>query len=430
MKCSVGSFTPTKFWKPTTNNQKRTTENKQQINFPLYIAKRYLFTKSSNNAINFITIVASFGVIVGSLALFIILSGFSGFRTFTYSLLDSSDPDIKITTIKGKSFLYTDSIDAILSKNTEIKSISKVIEERVLLQYKQRNHIAYIKGVSNNYTETTNIDSTLTVGQWLDPKYTNSAVIGYGISNKLSLGILNFGEPLQIKIPRPGKGSILNPTTAFSTVDTQIVGVYSGSEEFAGKYIFIDISLAKKLLRYNKSRITSLELKLSDDADDNTFAKELQQNLGDNFKVETRIQFNSFIYKVLNTENITSYFIFTLIVIIALFNVIGAIIMMILDKKQNIKTLFSLGATIKEVKKIFVYQGLLLTLFGLIVGLFIGVVLIFLQQKFHLFMITQSIPYPVEFRFYNLIIVASTISILGFIAVKIASSRIKSFENR
>jgi len=165
-------------------------------------------------------------------------------------------------------------------------------------------------------------------------------------------------------------------------------------------------------------------LRLKENVDATGFATALQKELGAQFKVETKTQFNALTYKVLNTERLISYLIFTLIIIIALFNVIGAIIMMIIDKKQNLKTLFNLGVTIKEIKKIFVLQGFLLTLFGLTIGLVVGVTLVFLQKKFEFFMITQTIPYPVEFKFFNVVSVAVTIGVLGFIAAKIASSRI------
>ncbi len=371
-----------------------------------------------------ITIIASFGVIVGALALFVILSGFSGFKTFTNSMLNDSDPDIKVTTVKGKSFFYTDGIASIVLKTAGIQSIATSIEERVFLQYKQKEHIAYIKGVSANYTEITPIDSILAVGQWLDSDYTNSAVIGSGISDKLSLGILNFGALLEVKVPKSGKGLILSQSAAFSSVGVQIVGVYSGPEEFVNRYVFVAIPLAQKLLSYQENQITALEIKLTDGVDHDAIAETLQQYLGTDFKVETRMQLNALTYKVLNTEKLVSYLIFTLIIIIALFNVIGAIIMMIIDKKNNLKTLFSLGVTVKEIKRIFVYQGFLLTLFGLSVGLIIGVLLVFLQQKFQLFMITPTIPYPVELRFLNVVVVAVTIAVLGYIAAKIASSRI------
>ncbi|MCG1035376.1 ABC transporter permease [Polaribacter sargassicola] len=393
------------------------------MSFSFYIAKRYLFSKTSNNAINIITIIASFGVIVGSLALFIILSGFSGLRTFSYSLLENSDPDIKISSIKGKSFLLDDRIYQTLQNNNSIKTFSKVIEERVFLEYNDKNEIAYIKGVEDNYTSITHVDSILSVGNWIDDEYSNTAVVGNGISRKLSLGVLNFGSPLSILVPKPGVGFI-NPNNAFYKIDVQVVGLYSGTEEFENKYVYVSIGDAKQLLKFKENQITSIELKITKDTNVDKLAEELKNELGVGFKVQTKEQLNEVFYKVINTENIVSYLIFTLIVIIALFNVIGAIIMMIIDKKSNLKTLLSIGATIKEIKKIFEIQGFLLTFLGMLVGLTLGCILVFAQKKFGFFMITQNLPYPVDFRFSNLFIVILTITFLGLIASKIASSRI------
>ena len=393
------------------------------MNFPLYIAKRYLFTKTSNNAINIISIIASFGVIVSSLALFVILSGFSGLKTFNYSLFDVSDPDIKITSTKGKTFLLNDTVKTILQNNNYIKESSNVIEERVFLEYNQKNEIAYIKGVTENYQNITQIDSIINVGNWLQKDFENTAVIGEGIARKLSLSILNFGEPLSIMIPQPGVGFI-NPTNAFYTLNTQIVGIYSGTEEFANKFVFVDILSARKLLKYKSNQVTGVEIKLKENSNSNLVVDQLKSQLGNNFKVQTKQQLNEVFYKVINTENFVSYLIFTLIVIIALFNVIGAIIMMIIDKKQNLKTLLNLGTTIKQIKKIFILQGFLLTLLGMSIGLILGIILVLLQQTFGFFEIVPNLPYPVEFQLSNLLIVIITITILGFIAAKIASSRI------
>ena len=400
------------------------------MNFSLYIAKRYLFSKTSNNAINIITIIASFGVIVGSLALFVILSGFSGLRTFSYSLLDVSDPDIKITSSKGKTFLYTKDVQQNLENNTSIDNFSKVIEERVFLEYNDKSEIAFIKGVEENYTSITDIDSAIYLGNWLDKELPKTAVVGNGISRKLSLGILNFGEPLSIMVPKPGVGFI-NPNNAFYKMNVQIVGVYSGTEEFENKFVFVSINDAKNLLKFKENQFTGIEIKLKDNTEADLFSEKLQEQLGSQFKVQTKEQLNEVMYKVLNTENFVIYLIFTLIVIIALFNVIGAILMMIIDKKSNLKTLFSLGATVKEIKKVFVMQGFLLTFLGMLIGLTLGVLLVIIQKQFGLFMITQNLPYPVEFRFSNLFIVIATITVLGFIASKIASSRItKEFIER
>lgn len=393
------------------------------MNFPLYIAKRYLFTKTSNNAINIITIIASFGVIVGALALFIILSGFSGLRTFSYDLLDVSDPDIKITNKIGKSFLLTETVKNTLINHRAIQTYSSVIEERVFLEYNNKTEIAYIKGVDASYTTVSKIDSSLYIGTWLQKDFTNTAVIGRGISNKLSLGILSYGEPLKIMVPKTGKGYI-NPRNPFYTIQTQVTGVYYGTEEFENKFVFTSINQAKELLKYKENQITAIELEVKKEENIIDTANQLKKQLGANFKVQTKEELNEVFYKVINTENFVSYLIFTLIVIIALFNVIGAIIMMIIDKKSNLRTLFNLGVSIDELKRIFTLQGFLLTFLGMLIGLFIGVILVIIQKNFGLFEIVPNLPYPVEFRFTNIMIVSLTIITLGFIASKIASSRI------
>lgn len=382
-----------------------------------------MFSKTSTNAINIITFITVFGVVIGTLALFVILSGFSGLRTFSDSLLEDSDPDIKITAIKGKTFMFSNEIYQKLIEKDEVKAVSKIIEERVFLSYKDKNQITYIKGVDKNYSEILPIDSLMYVGTWIDPEFKNTAVIGYGIAHKLSLGIMNFGEPVKILVPKPGKGFI-NANNAFHSIPVQIIGVYNGSEEFQNKYIFTEVSLAQQLLNYKENQFTGIELKLKQGVDLDDYQSSLQTKLGVDFKVQTRAQLNTVYYKVVNTENFISYLIFTLIIAIALFNVIGSIIMMIIDKKQNLKTLFNLGTTVGQIKKIFVLQGFLLTLVGMGIGLLVGVILVLVQQRFGLFMITDTLAYPVEFRWFNLLVVMLTISILGFIAAKIASSRI------
>ncbi len=382
-----------------------------------------MFSKASTNAINIITFITVFGVVVGTLALFIILSGFSGLRTFSDSLLQDSDPDVKISAVKGKTIKYSDDIYQKIIENDEVLAVSKVIEERVFLSYKDKNQIAYIKGVEQNYNQILPVDSLLRVGTWIDPEFRNTAVLGYGIGYKLSLGIMNFGEPLKILVPKPGKGFV-NPNNAFNSVPVQIIGVYKGSEEFEGKFVFTEVELAQKLLNYKDNQFTAIELRLKEGVDLDNYQSSLQESLGEAFKVQTRAQLNTVYYKVVNTENFISYLIFTLIIAIALFNVIGSIIMMIIDKKQNLKTLVDLGSTVDKIKRIFVLQGFLLTLVGMGIGLLIGIVLVLIQQKFELFMITETLAYPVEFRWFNLFIVMLTISILGYVAAKIASSRI------
>jgi len=393
------------------------------LSFPLYIAKRYLFTKSSNNAINIITLIAALGIIVGAIALFIVLSVFSGLKEFSLDFIRISDPDLKISAEKGKSFFFTDSIAEIL-QDQRIVNYSKVVEERAFFNYKGKSDIASIKGVDANYLLVNNVDTAIYVGEWLVTDAINTVVIGRGISSALSLGAYDFIESLKVSLPKPGKGYVSNPKTAFNQLNLQPIGVFSLTEELDKKYVFSHLALAQRLLGYTPDQISAIELKLSANTDKNNVKKWLQTKLGSDFKIETRKQLNAAFYKMLNSENVAFYLIFTLILIIALFNVIGAIIMMILDKKDNLKTLFSLGATIKEIKKIFILQGFLLTFFGLVVGLSIAIILVLLQKNFEFIMITPSLAYPVEFRILNVIIVFFTIITLGYIAAKIASARI------
>lgn len=394
------------------------------MNFPFYIAKRYLFSKSSNNTINIITFIAFLGVVIGTLSLFVVLSGFSGLKTFSISFLNISDPDLKITSVEGKTFQFTDEIKNILEKTKGVASYSKVIEERAFFSYHNREIVGFLKGVDSNYLTVNKIDTALIAGNWLQSSIPNSAVVGNGISHKLSLGIYDFLEPLKIYVPKPGLGYIDNPREGFNVVQTQNIGVYALTEDIDNKFVFTDINTAQNLLSYNTTQISGIEIKVNSDELIPQIKNQLSQKLGSKFKIETREQLNALFYKMLNTENLVLYFIFTLVLIIALFNVIGAIIMMILDKKENLKTLSNLGLTIKEIRRIFVFHGFLLTLFGLIIGLIIGSVLILLQLNFQLFMITKSLAYPVEFTFINLVIVIFTITVLGFLASLIASSRI------
>ena len=394
------------------------------MNFPLFIAKRYLFSKSSNNTINIITGIATIGVIIGTLALFIVLSGFSGLRSFSIGFLNTSDPDIKITSVKGKSFDFNTDIQTTLNTQNGIASYSKVIEERAFFEFHQKTHIAYIKGVDINYTNVNSIDTTVYVGTWLNTEIPSGVVVGNVISNTLSLGVFNFLEPLKIYVPKSGKGYITSPKNAFKKINTQPIGVFALNDEIDKKYTFISLELAQELLSYSPKQISAIELKVANIDDRAALIEQLKNNLGNEFKVETREQLNAVFYKMLNTENLASYLIFTLILIIALFNVIGAIIMMILDKKDNLKTLYSIGATIKEIKHVFILQGFMLSVFGLVVGLSIGIPLVLLQKKYHLFMITQHLAYPVELKFLNVFTVIITMLVLGFLASKIASSRI------
>lgn len=393
------------------------------MNFPLYIARRYLLSKSSNNAINIITLIATLGVIVSTIALFVVLSVFSGLKDFSLSFIRTSDPDLKITSTRGKSFYFNDSIEQALVR-AKITAYTKVIEERVFLSYGEKSHVASIKGVDSNYLNVNRLDTAIYYGNWVNYDYKYTVVVGSAISNSLSIASYDFAETLKIYVPKPGKGYITNPKTAFNQVGAQTIGIYRLTDDIDKKYVYSNLSLAQDLLNYKTDQISAIEIKVNADYDVKEVQQDLELSFGERFEVRTRQQLNSVFYKMLNTENLVSYLVFTLILVIALFNVIGAIVMMIIDKRENLKTLFHLGSSIREIRKIFVFQGFLLTVFGLFVGLMLSIPFVLLQKKYGFIMITQSLAYPVEFRLVNVLVVIITLLFLGFLAAKIASARI------
>ena len=393
------------------------------MNFPFYIAKRYLRSKSSNNAINFITIIAEFGVIIGSASLFIVLCGFAGLKDFSLQFTTMIDPDLKAIPASGKSmFISNDEIQKLVDSKY-IDDFSTVIEERVILSYDDKKRTATLKGVDSKYEKINAISELLYQGSWIT-QGNNQIVVGWGISNDLSFGVLDYGKFAKLFVPKPGKGQVTSVKSAFNSVNVVNVGVFQINEDLDNKYVFTSIETAKDLLGYKDNQFSSIEFSLKSDVDEGAAIGELESILGDKITLKNRVQLNDALYKMLNTENLAVYLIFTLVLIIALFNVIGSLIMMILDKRKSLSTLSNLGATVKEIRKIFFVQGSLMSIFGGIIGIFLGLLVVVLQKTFSLIMITPSLPYPVSIKPLNLLIVLVTISILGIIASKIASQRI------
>jgi lipoprotein-releasing system permease protein len=393
------------------------------LNFPLYIAKRYIISNSKNNAINIINRIASLGIIVGALALFVVLSVFSGLKDFSLSFTNAIDPDLKASAILGKSFLISTSQENEIKNIEGVVSFSKIIEERVLFTFNGKQEVTYLKGVDRKFNVVNGIEKKLFNGQWLKPD-TYQVVVGYGIAQKFSMGLLDFNNQLEVFVPKPGKGAIENPEQAFNKTAVIPVGIYAISEDLDSKYVFADLGLAQELLEYKPNQVSGIEFKIKTGADEALIIEQLQTVFHHKIDIKNKAQLNASLYKMLNTENIAVYLIFTLVIVVALFNLIGALIMMILDKKGNLKTLFNLGTEIKDLRKIFLLQGTLLSFFGGIIGLILGILIVLLQQQFQLIMITPSLAYPVVFSLENVGIVMETIVTLGFMASLIASSRV------
>ncbi|MEG9327502.1 FtsX-like permease family protein [Salinimicrobium catena] len=394
------------------------------MNFPFYIARRYLFSKSSNNAINIITFIAAIGVFAGAFSLFIVLSGFTGLKDFSLSFSNKYDPDLKVLPESGKTFNFSSEEAQRLQKIEGLQNFSEVIEERVFLNFKSKNKTAYIKGVDENYLQVNQLDSALVIGAWFVPGE-SQVVIGNTISRELSLGPFDYSGLLEILVPRPGTGQVTDPTNAFNSENAVVSGIYSINEDLDDKFVFSDISFARDLLNLKPNELSALELKLAPTADVELVQQAVRAAIDEPVQIKNRAQLNDALYKMLNTENLAVYLIFTLVLIIALFNVVGSIIMVILDKRENIKTLHSLGATPVQIRNIFFAQGVFMTLLGGVIGLGFSILLVMLQLEYQLVMITPSLAYPVAITFENILIVLLTIGALGTLASWIAASRSK-----
>ncbi|WP_295831586.1 FtsX-like permease family protein [uncultured Winogradskyella sp.] len=393
------------------------------MNTSFYIAKRYLFSKSSNNAINIMSFIASGGVIVASAALLIVLSIFAGLKEYSLDFSNFTDPDLKILPLKGKSFSLSENDLNILNSIDGVDVTSKIIEERIVIKSENKNLIATLKGVDENYQSVTQIESMVSQGSWFT-QGNNDVVAGMGVSNNLSFGVFNFLKPLTIYIPKPGKGQGSSLKSYFNSEVVTNVGLFSVNENLDNEYIFSDIEMARRLLNYESQQISALEFKLKPSADEDDIRDAIKANFPNKFLIKNREQLNDALFKMLNTENLAVYLIFTLVIIIALFNVIGAIIMMILDRKKSLNTLFNLGAEPKMIKAIFFLQGTLMTILSGIAGIVIGLIIIFTQLQFEWIMLTSDFPYPVNLKLSDVIIVIGTIFGLGIIASKLASQRI------
>ncbi len=392
----------------------------------LFFSKRYLFNKSSNNAINIIVYIASLGVFFASAAFIIVLSGFSGIRTFNINLLKLTDPDLLITPSKGKHFIFNDSLKKILNNEKYISHFSTTLEEKVFIDYHSKQKIAKIKGIDSNFFKVIPLDSMIFLGS--APQHgTNELLIGVGLANELSI-ILSSGsnpEVVKIMVPKPGKGIIRDPRKAFSSDYFFPDGIYQTSSDHDKIYMYAPIDKVRNLLELKPGEVSQIEIKVEDKPKLPEVEEYLKKNLHP-FKILNRQEQNPLIFKMLNTEHLMTYFILLLILILAIFNIIGTLIMIIIDKKENIFTLKVLGMETADIRKIFLYHGISMTFISGIGGLLAGLSLIYFQlKKPFLYIPETSLPYPVEIHLSNVIIVILTLLTLGFLSALIAARRIK-----
>lgn len=376
------------------------------------IAWRYFFSKSRQTVINRINGFAFFMVVVATSALFIVLSAFGGLKEFGLSFSESFDPDYEIQPLKGKFFNVPDSLLKKMEALPELVAVAPQIEEKVFLSYNEKTQVAYLKAINENFTQVVSIDKLIALGDWLSFDGAD-VVLGFGIAGNLGVGVYDYSTFLNLTVPKKKKQSLLdqNPFTKVSTI---VVGLYQINEELDKKYVFSRLELAQKLLQLEKDAYSSLVVKTISSVSEEKLKEKIEALFEAPVILISRANQNAALYKMLNVEHLAIYFIFTLVMLIALFNVVGALIMMILDKQDQMKVLLSLGASPKSMRLVFFILGLLICSIGGGVGLAIGGVFVLIQHYFpFIYVPGTSLSYPVLFELENLFIVFLTLMVLG-----------------
>lgn len=363
-----------------------------------FVSIKYFFSKSKFNIVNFVSLIASFVLVVASCSFFIVLSVFSGLKDFGLNYNRAFDPDIKITSKSLRTFEPTKSQIDWLSVNSDSFVYSKTIEEKVLLSSDGKNSYGRLVGVDQNFRDVIEIDSVMSVGRWIKMD-SNEVVVSYFFADKLNLGLFNYGSELSISIPYKENDSPLfkNP---FRSLGFTPSGVYISSNEKDQRTIFSSINYARSLLKKNDQEISSILIKSF--GDPKSLINKLKKVFNQGFIVKSRKELNQTYYKMLKTESLILNILMALILTVAMFNSIGAIIILIVEKRKSIQTLLKLGATKKNIQNVFFKHGLMISLTGGGLGLFFGFCFVYLQKTFSFVKLTGTeIPYPVSLELSN-----------------------------
>lgn len=395
------------------------------MNFPFYIARRYLFSKKSHNAINVISAISVCGVALATLALVCTLSVFNGFQDLVASFFTAFDPELKITAVRGKVFDGQDPRVLALKQMPEVAVYSESLEDNAMVQYQGRQAMAVIKGVEDNFDRLTPIDSIL-FGRGsltLHDEVADYAIPGIQLLSALGSGI-RFLDPLEIYAPKRGaKVNVANPSTAFVSGNLFSSGLVFAvnQEKYDASYILTSLAFARRLFQYD-TEVSSVNLRLKPDADIDAVKRKLQDRLGEEFRVQDRYEQQADTYRIMRVEKLISYLFLTFILVIACFNVIGSLSMLIIDKREDVVTLRNLGADDNQIVRIFLFEGRMISFFGAFIGVVSGLLLCWIQQTFGLIRLGSSgsfvvDAYPVSVEAMDVIIVFVTVLLVGFLSV-------------
>ncbi|MBA3705966.1 MAG: FtsX-like permease family protein [Bacteroidetes bacterium] len=385
------------------------------MNFPFFIAKRYLVSKKSHNAINIISGISVAGVCIGTMALVIVLSAFNGLSVLVQSLYNSFDADIEITIKKGKTF-DPDSVVQSLKKIPGIVYYAEIVEGNALLKYNDKQCIATIKGVGPEFEEMSGFDTLVREGNFNIQK--NNIIIGKGISHILQTNADDLFTPISIYAPKRGNTNSLNPEEGLNELKAYPSGAFTINDEFDYKYVIMNIDKARELLDYTKE-VTAIELKLKSAEDQAQIQQQIVSLLGDKYEIKNREQQNALLYKTLKSEKLWTFIILIFILIIATFNVIGSLTMLIIEKKKDIGILQSMGADNQLIRRIFLAEGMMITFIGAMLGLFLGTAICWLQIKFSFVKLTEGYvvdAYPIQIQAGDIFSILTAVLLIGFFA--------------
>ncbi|MGM5630890.1 FtsX-like permease family protein [Apibacter raozihei] len=392
-------------------------------NLSWYIAFRYFISKKSTQAVSIIMYTSLIAISIATCAMFVILSVFSGLESFNIRLFSDVNPDLKILPASGKLLNNIQKIEAVLKSEKDIQTFTKVIQEKVYVLYNDKDEIAYLKGVDSNFLNVVKIDTCFQAGKFPDPLREDEAAFGTALAYRLGMPIDNEAYS-SLYMPKPGRG-VLTIDNAFEKTQVHMTGIFALNDQYEN-YIFVPIQVSQKLLNLPPESAFSIEIKTKT-RDVKSIQSRLKSELGNQYQVLTRQEQDASFLKMMKVEQLFIYLIFILVIIIASFNMAGAIIIIILDKKHQSKSLISLGYSRKGLKKLFFTIGIIITVSGVLLGIILGTVLTWLQADYSLVMANSFMPFPVKFDSYNYLIVISTVLFIGLL-VSFLSSRKLTFK--
>ena len=382
-------------------------------NTPFYIARRYLIAKKGSQAVSFITGLAAFAMMVAVAAMFIIISVFSGLEDLNKDFISNLHADLTLKSDQGKLIPQLDKTLRVLKSEKEISHFSKIIEEKVYINYNNVGEIAYLRGVDSAYVKVNPINKNIIYGSYPSFKYTNEVVMEAQLNNRLAIPVANETDVATLFMPKPGKGIISKEADIFNKKDIFVSGIFPGNDQL-DNYILAPLELSAELLNLPKNSAYSIVIKLKNPENTDAVKQRLENLLGKNIVIKTKAEENAAFWKMINMEKLMIYLIFALVIFITTFNLAGAIIILQLDKKEQSKSLLSMGFTMKDLRKVYFNTGYLIVLFGIISGLILGSIVCYVQLQTGIFMATESLPFPVRIVPLNYITVACIALFFGF----------------